>query len=383
MSDEDGLDIDIDEDESEDSTKNNAGKNPDAEASFTTEIVTNYGKEYAKLENIYTKKEIKSFNNLLDLKKLSKLFNEIEVRENKTRINWQYLYRNVFKMIINPINFNKVNISQYITLHEISYRLRYCVHCCHKTKNTNLKILKERQNLIPKIIDILTYGSSNLFKKYDNVNTTKKMSNKLNKKNNKNCNEDSLNNSNNFKIFKRSKSEVNNLSIESLMNNSTNKVKFIDNQSNAVLNEKKKYVRKNSGKKLTVKVSHLKFDIKKYGMKKKSNKKFNVSNKIEENNREYAEDIIKNIPKMTDDDLFDTKIKKNQKDKMKIAFDEAMNEFKIKNINLEIKDKNFCQMAEFFPLKDTYDKETNLEKRGELILDYKNMTDELLDLLNI
>ena len=156
MSDEDGLDIDIDEDESEDSTKNNAGKNPDAEASFTTEIVTNYGKEYAKLENIYTKKEIKSFNNLLDLKKLSKLFNEIEVRENKTRINWQYLYRNVFKMIINPINFNKVNISQYITLHEISYRLRYCVHCCHKTKNTNLKILKERQNLIPKIIDILT-----------------------------------------------------------------------------------------------------------------------------------------------------------------------------------------------------------------------------------
>ena len=42
-------------------------------------------------------------------------------------------------------------------------------------------------------------------------------------------------------------------------------------------------------------------------MRKKSNKKFRVSNKIRENNLEYAEDIIKNIPKMMkDDNLFGT-----------------------------------------------------------------------------
>ena len=40
-------------------------------------------------------------------------------------------------------------------------------------------------------------------------------------------------------------------------------------------------------------------------------------------------------------------------------------------------------MSRFYPLKDAYDKGTNLEKRGELILNYKNMADGLLDLLNI
>ena len=74
------------------------------------------------------------------------------------------------------------------------------------------------------------------------------MLSKLSKKNHKNSNEDSLNNSNNFIILKYFKSEVNNLSTQYLMNSSTNKVKFIDNQSNASLNEKNKYIRKFSKK---------------------------------------------------------------------------------------------------------------------------------------
>ena len=376
------INLDIDDEESEDSSKNNADKKPDVEASFTTESITNYGQEYAKLDDIYTKKEINLLNNLLDLKQLSQLFKEVEERENKTRINWQYLYKNIFKMIFHPINSNKININQYVTLYEISYRLRYCAHCCQKIKNKNFNIIKEKSNLIPKIIDILN-GNSNLFKKFDNFNKGNTLSSKLHKKkdnNNNSSNEDSLKNLNNYRKLRRSKSEVKNMNIESFMNKSSNKKKDDDYKS---LNEKYKNIRANSKKKLTVKLFHFKFDLKKYGTKKKTKKKFNISDKIEENNREYAENIITNIPKMADDDLFETKIKKNQKDKIKIAFDEVMNDFKIKNINLEIKDKNFCKMAEYFPLKDTYDKENDLEKRGELILDYKNMTDELLDLLNI
>ena len=62
---------------------------------------------------------------------------------------------------------------------------------------------------------------------------------------------------------------------------------------------------------------------------------------------------------------------------------ETLNDFNLKNNNLEIKDKTFCDNFYFFPLKQNYDKENDLEKRGEKILSYKKMTDNLIDLLNV
>ncbi len=62
---------------------------------------------------------------------------------------------------------------------------------------------------------------------------------------------------------------------------------------------------------------------------------------------------------------------------------ETMNDFNSKNLNMEIKDKTFCENFYFFPIKQIYDKENDLENRGEKILSYKKMTDNLMDLLNI
>ena len=55
----------------------------------------------------------------------------------------------------------------------------------------------------------------------------------------------------------------------------------------------------------------------------------------------------------------------------------------MKNLNLEIKDKTFCENFTYFPIKQTYDKENDLEKRGERILSYKKMSDDLMELLDI
>ena len=86
---------------------------------------------------------------------------------------------------------------------------------------------------------------------------------------------------------------------------------------------------------------------------------------------------------MSDDILFDTNQKKPNIEYKKNAFLETMNEFNVKNLNLEIKDKTFCENFTFFPIKQNYDKENDLEKRGERILAYKKMADNLMELLDI
>ena len=126
---------------------------------------------------------------------------------------------------------------------------------------------------------------------------------------------------------------------------------------------------------------------------KSKNKFFSSPNKIKTNNKlilnniekkNYAYDnLIKNIPKLYDDILFETKQKKNKINLKREAFMETMNDFNSKNLNMEIKDKTFCENFYFFPIKQIYDKENDLENRGEKILSYKKMTDNLMDLLNI
>ena len=149
--DEDELSIDMDDDDldSEESSKDDKEKKPVEDSSFTTENIVNYGKEYENLNKIYSKKEIMTFNKLLDFKKLNKLNGELDSYR-KEKINWKYLYNNVFKMILHPINLNKVDINKNISIHEISQRIRYCVHCIETMKGKNVN--DEKKNLIPRII---------------------------------------------------------------------------------------------------------------------------------------------------------------------------------------------------------------------------------------
>ena len=86
---------------------------------------------------------------------------------------------------------------------------------------------------------------------------------------------------------------------------------------------------------------------------------------------------------MSDNFLFEIKQKKQDIQNKRNAFYETMSDFNLKNLNMEIKDKTFCENFSFFPLRQNYDKDNDLEKRGNLIMSYKKMTDNLIDLLNL
>ena len=131
-------DEDIDSDESSKDAK--VQKN---DSYFCTENIINYGKEYEKLEKLYSKKEIISFNKLLEFKNIIKLNKELNSYK-KEKINWKYLYENFFKMILLPINLNKIDINKTITIYEISHRIRYCVNCISSIKDKD-KIINEEK----------------------------------------------------------------------------------------------------------------------------------------------------------------------------------------------------------------------------------------------
>ena len=159
MKDNYSLDMDDDDLESDDSSKDTRNQNDINEASFSTESIVNYGKEYEKLEKIYSKNEIASFNKILELKKINKLNGELDFYK-KERIDWKYVYNNIFKKILLPINLNKIDINKTINIHEISQRIKYCVHCISSMKDKNIN--NEKKNLIPKIIDIFVWDDNKL-----------------------------------------------------------------------------------------------------------------------------------------------------------------------------------------------------------------------------
>ncbi len=214
MKDNYSLDMDDDDLESDDSSKDTRNQNDINEASFSTESIVNYGKEYEKLEKIYSKNEIASFNKILELKKINKLNGELDFYK-KERIDWKYVYNNIFKKILLPINLNKIDINKTINIHEISQRIKYCVHCISSMKDKNIN--NEKKNLIPKIIDIFVWDDNKL----------KNFSNQLNH--------------NNFKIndFKRSNS-FENLIFENKNENNKEKKSNLNNKNNikAIVNDK-------------------------------------------------------------------------------------------------------------------------------------------------
>jgi len=440
---EDELSLDMDDDDldSDESSKDDKEKKPVEDSSFTTENIVNYGKEYEKLNKIYSKKEIMAYNKILDFKKLNKLNGELDSYK-KEKINWQYLYNNVFRMILLPINLNKVDINKNISIHEISQRIRYCVHCIETMKGKNVN--DEKRNLIPKIIRMFNNDKKksyyfqnkiqNIFDKEngikdndlkrsnshenflfdDNVikeeniinnNGDNKIGNNnndenanVNRDNNNinisNKNSDNLdnkiennNNNNNENFIKDNNNKNTN-------NNDDNKEKTNQEENTTKKRKEKPHITITLGKKPesnTISKSYLlnkqlrKSNVNSFNTFKKLNQKTTLGiilENIEKKNEGY-DNVIKNVPKMSDDILFDTKQKKPNIEYKKNAFLETMNEFNMKNLNLEIKDKTFCENFTYFPIKQTYDKENDLEKRGERILSYKKMSDDLMELLDI
>jgi len=403
MEDELSLDMDDDEDiDSEESSKDINNKKHINDSSFTTENIVNYGKEYKKLDKIYSKKEILSFNKILDYKKLNKLNSELDLYK-KEKIDWKYVYNNVFKMILLPINLNKVDINKTISIHEISQRIKYCVHCISTMKEKNINM--EKNNLIPKIIDIFSNDKRNRKKiklqnnfrdirrsnSHQNFNfddETHGISFENTKKNKEgtlitlNNNDDNINNN---------KTKDNNINIINTDNNNNNdKI----NENKDVKRKNKTHVTflmsKNSQDKLFSKNPLINKDLRNlnHNIYHSINKvrKIDLTNLIIENmekKNDAYENIIKNIPKMSDNILFEIKQKKQNIQLKRNAFLETMSDFNLKNLNMEIKDKTFCENFSFFPLKQNYDKDNDLEKRGEIILSYKKMSDNLIDLLNI
>ena len=439
--DEDELSLDMDDDDldSEESSKDDKEKKPVEDSSFTTENIVNYGKEYENLNKIYSKKEIMTFNKLLDFKKLNKLNGELDSYR-KEKINWKYLYNNVFKMILHPINLNKVDINKNISIHEISQRIRYCVHCIETMKGKNVN--DEKKNLIPRIIRMFnndkkkSYYFQNKIKNiFDKENRIKddelKRSNShenflfddndikeeniisKNSDNNNNNNENTnvnMDNNNNINISNKNsdnldkqiennnnnnnENDIKDNTIKNTNTNDDNKEKINQEENSTKARKEKPHITITLGKKTegnTISKNYLvnkqirKSNINSFNTYKKLNQKTTIGiilENIEKKNEGY-DNIIKNVPKMSDDILFDTKQKKPNIEYKKNAFLETMNEFNMKNLNLEIKDKTFCENFTYFPIKQTYDKENDLEKRGERILTYKKMADNLMELLDI
>ena len=146
MRDELSLDIDEDDDfDSDESSKDPKNIININDSSFTTDNIINYGKEYEKLDKIYSKKEIALFNKLLEWRKINKLNEELGFYK-KEKINWKYLYNNVFKLILFPINLNKIDINKTINIHEISQRIKYCIHCISSMKDKNVNNEKKKYN---------------------------------------------------------------------------------------------------------------------------------------------------------------------------------------------------------------------------------------------
>ena len=444
---EEDLSIDMDDEDlsSDESSKDAKDKKPIEDSSFTTENIINYGKEYQNLDKIYTKSELNSFYKILNFKKLNSLNDELDSYK-KEKINWKYLYNNIFKMILLPINLNKVDINKTINIYEISQRIRYCIHCIATMKDKNIE--KEKKNLIPRIIDMFTTdknkpsGLKTKFQNFINNNKNEFDDNSLKKSNshenfffdkdnvskeidNKNDNENINNNKFNLNILNdinkntnnndKNDKDINNNHLESEGNvNNSKKNININNKIINIIKEdfkckenckhdedkdkkrkNKTHITINIGKKIEEKLFSknifLNKDIKKSNnnFKNHSYKKFNKKNikfiilENLEKKKEFYENIIKNIPKMSDDILFETKQKKPNIQNKRNAYMETMTDFNLKNLNMEIKDKTFCENVTFFPIKQTYDKENDLEKRGERILSYKKMADNLIDLLKI
>ena len=369
-------DEDIDSDESSKDAK--VQKN---DSYFCTENIINYGKEYEKLEKLYSKKEIISFNKLLEFKNIIKLNKELNSYK-KEKINWKYLYENFFKMILLPINLNKIDINKTITIYEISHRIRYCVNCISSIKDKDKIINEEKKNIIPKVIDIFLQNNKKS-KILSNINKIKKSYSHQNFKfgdEDDMIKNNNLNN-NNIKVINNNKNNNKDI-LNNIQNNNNNK-----NENNNIRSKGKNHmtiiIGKKSQEKLYNKNPLIDKEIKENNNNEINNYKKNIIFENITKKNEGYDNSIKNIPKLSDDILFEINQKKTKISLKRDAFMETLNDFNLKNNNLEIKDKTFCDNFYFFPLKQNYDKENDLEKRGEKILSYKKMADNLIDLLNV
>ena len=369
-------DEDIDSDESSKEAK--VQKN---DSYFCTENIINYGKEYEKLEKLYSKKEIISFNKLLEFKNIIKLNKELNSYK-KEKINWKYLYENFFKMILLPINLNNIDINKTITIYEISHRIRYCVNCISSIKDKDKIINEEKKNIIPKVIDIFLQNNKKS-KILLNINTIKKSYSHQNFKfgdEDDMIKNNNLNN-NNIKVINNNKNNNKDI-LKNIQNNNNNK-----NENNNIRSKDKNHmtiiIGKKSQEKLYNKNPLIDKEIKENNNNEINNNQKNIIFENITKKNEGYDNSIKNIPKLSDDILFEINQKKTKISLKRDAFMETLNDFNLKNNNLEIKDKTFCDNFYFFPLKQNYDKENDLEKRGEKILSYKKMADNLIDILNI
>jgi len=358
------LDMEDEDFDSDDSSKDT--KNLINDSSFTTESIINYGKEYERINRIYTKKQLNHFNKLLESKKLNKLNGELDLSK-KEKINWKYLYVHVLKIILPPVNINKIDINKTINIHEISQRIKYCLLCTSSLKENGSN--EQKNNLIPKIIEIFSHkgqrkhrsNNNNYIKSFSNEKVIKE-ENKANTISNQN----EITNSKKLKLKKKLTININNIKF---INNDEQKRKTIFSPTNMM--------RKKTQEKLKGKNILLIDDV------KNPNNNNVIMEYIGKKNEE-EKNIIKNIPSMSDDVLFDIKQKKKNSSTKRNAFNEAMTDFNLKNCNIEIKDKTFCNNFFFFPMKDNnYDNENDLEKRGERIMFYNNLADNLVDLLDL
>ena len=271
----------------------------------------------------------------------------------------------------------------------------------------------KKKNIIPKIIDIFSNDNKKQKDIVNNLDINKNgvkraasyenviyEENEINRNDNKNENKkNNLKSKNSNKIIKVTKTKknnidnkINNYNINNINNSpiNNNNEENNNNNNNKIIRKNKAYVTINLGSKNLFKNKYLLNNDETIKLKsngnyysESKNKKNNfIIGKMEKKNN-ANNNIIRNIPKLSDDILFETKKKKIKISYKREAFDETMNDFNAKNLNIDIKDKTFCENFYFFPLKQNYDNENDLEKRGEKILSYKKMADNLIDILNI
>ena len=130
-------------------------------ASFTIDDIINYGGEYEKSLPRQSADIVDKYFHIFSSRESEKLANAISPYKTQ-RVSWMTLYDKIIRKIINPFNVN--GNKSYVTLQEIENRINVVVYNDNDRKKREL-IAKENENFIPKIMRMFTYDRNNKAKK--------------------------------------------------------------------------------------------------------------------------------------------------------------------------------------------------------------------------
>ena len=130
-------------------------------ASFTIDDIINYGVEYEKSLPRQNAEIVDKYFHIFSTRESEKLANAISPYKVQ-RVTWMTLYDKIIRKIINPFNVN--SNKSYVTLQEIENRINVVVYNDNDRKKRKL-IAKENENFIPKIMRMFTYDRNNKAKK--------------------------------------------------------------------------------------------------------------------------------------------------------------------------------------------------------------------------